>query len=213
MIKKETCKLYRNFYEIIHPSISRKNISEYKIVFQEEMIPVQIFYPDKEVELNHIMIYIPGSGTYHNYYENLAVQTKQVVILLDSSSKNKKDDYEKVIHYIINEALKFKIDLKEITMISDFQGTDWILELGKNSKNKKENQIRKILLSPFEEDLTKYKLTNTLVLSNNEDQKYNDMINYDLIQESIYDFMKDPNSAENDGIYLKITKFINGKEE
>lgn len=213
MIKKETCKLYRSFYDIIHPSISRKNISEYQIVFQEEMIPVQIFYPNKEVELHHIMIYIPGSSTYHDYYENLAIKTKQIVLLLDNSSKNKKEDYEKIIHYIISEALKCKINLQDITMISDFQGADWILGLAKNAKYKKEKQIRKILLSPTIEDLTKYKLTNTFVLSNNDNQKPNDMIKHYLIKESIYDFIKDLNGAENDGVYLKITNFIIGKEE
>ena len=29
----DSCRLYRNLYDIIHPSISRKNISNYKIIF------------------------------------------------------------------------------------------------------------------------------------------------------------------------------------
>lgn len=212
MLKKETCKLYRNFYEIIHPSISRKNISEYRIIFQEEMISVQIFYPNKEIELDHIMIYIPGSSTYPDYYEKLAVKTNQIVILLDDNS-NKKEDYEKIINYIIEESLKCNIDFDNITIISDFHGTDYLLELEGNFYDKKVKKIRKILLSPYKEDLTQYSLTNTLILSNNEAQKYSYMINYDLIKESIYDFIKDNNCAENDGVYLKITNYINGKEE
>lgn len=212
MKNKETCKLYRKFYEIIHPSISRKNISEYKIIFQDDMIPVQVFYPNKEIELNHIIIYILGSSTYDNYYENLAKETKHIVILLNSSSKDKKEDYSKVIDYIIDEALQCKIKVTDITLMSDFYGTDWILDLEEDLNNKKYKSLRKILLSPSKEDLSKYSSKNTFILSNNEEQIANDKMSFNLIKESIYDFMKDSKSTENDGIYLKILNIFNGNE-
>ena len=34
----DSCRLYRNLYDIIHPSISRKNISNYKIIFNDKYI-------------------------------------------------------------------------------------------------------------------------------------------------------------------------------
>ena len=40
-------KLYRTVYEIIHPTISKKNISSYRIVFNDDVLPVRVFYPKK----------------------------------------------------------------------------------------------------------------------------------------------------------------------
>ena len=39
--------LYRNLYDIIHPSISRQNISDYKIKIDNNLVPLQVYYPDK----------------------------------------------------------------------------------------------------------------------------------------------------------------------
>ena len=44
---EDTYKLYRTVYEIIHPTISKKNISNYKIMMQEDLVPLRIFYPKK----------------------------------------------------------------------------------------------------------------------------------------------------------------------
>ena len=41
-------KLYRTLYDIIHPSISRKNITNYNIIINEKLLPLQIYYPKKE---------------------------------------------------------------------------------------------------------------------------------------------------------------------
>ena len=39
----DSYKLYRSVYEIIHPTIPKKNISNYKIMIQEELVPLRIF--------------------------------------------------------------------------------------------------------------------------------------------------------------------------
>ena len=40
-------KLYRNLYEVIHPTISKRNISEYKIILKDDLVPIRVFYPKK----------------------------------------------------------------------------------------------------------------------------------------------------------------------
>lgn len=49
--REDTYKLYRTVYEIIHPTISKKNISNYKIMIQEDLVPLRIFYPKKSLPL------------------------------------------------------------------------------------------------------------------------------------------------------------------
>ena len=58
--QEDTYKLYRTVYEIIHPTISKKNISNYKIILQEDLIPLRVFYPKKISKLEKAIIYIPG---------------------------------------------------------------------------------------------------------------------------------------------------------
>lgn len=211
MAKKENCKLYRNFYEIIHPSISRKNISEYKIVFNEDIIPVQIFYPKKEIELNSIIIYIQGNKAYNNYYENLSLETNQIVILIDRKKDINTDDYFNAISYIINEAIKCNINTNNIFIMSDFEGTNILLDM-KNKLDNKYSDIRKVLLSPLENNLVKFDFKNSLLLSNNEDVEIDNKNNIMIINESIYDFVNDEFSVTNEGLYLKIKNYIERKE-
>lgn len=50
-------KLYRTVKEILHPTISKRNISNYKIIVDEKLIPVRIFYPKKVTNMNKVIIY------------------------------------------------------------------------------------------------------------------------------------------------------------
>ena len=67
---EDTYKLYRTIYEIIHPTISKKNISNYKIILQEDLIPLRIFYPKKISKLEKAVIYIPGKSWIVNGIKN-----------------------------------------------------------------------------------------------------------------------------------------------
>ena len=40
-------RLYSNIGKIIHPTISKNNISSYKVVLSEDVLPVRIFYPER----------------------------------------------------------------------------------------------------------------------------------------------------------------------
>ena len=51
---EEKYKLYRTVYEILHPTISKKNISNYKVVFDEKLLPTLVFYPKRKAgDKNH----------------------------------------------------------------------------------------------------------------------------------------------------------------
>ena len=83
MARVETCKLYRGVYDIIHPSISRKNISEYKIVLDEDIAPIRVFYPKKEISLEKVIIYIPGEDINYDFYDSFAKQSNRMIFMLD----------------------------------------------------------------------------------------------------------------------------------
>ena len=64
--KEERYKLYRRVKDLTHPTISKKNISEYKIVLEEDLFPVRVFYPNKVSNLDEVIIDIPGDGRITN---------------------------------------------------------------------------------------------------------------------------------------------------
>lgn len=205
-MSKKTCKLYRNVADIINPSISRKNISDYKIVFNDELVPVQVYYPGINSSLENISIYIHGREICNDFYEEYAIKTNNIVIVIDYSRDNYEEELEKITNYIIEELVKEKIKYENITLIGDFTGSDIIIEL--NDKINKFNKMNKILISPIDDDLNKYSFTNTLILSNNEDQVSNEKMEYYLLKESLYDFIHDIDIVTNEKIYKYILDFI-----
>ena len=71
----EDVKLYRNMKELLHPSISKKNVSNYIIVIDEDILPVRVFYPKKVSNLNRVIIFIHGNEEitecdYLDFYKN-----------------------------------------------------------------------------------------------------------------------------------------------
>lgn len=96
----EKYKLFRNMYEIIHPTISKKNISNYKIILDEEMFPVRIYYPKKLSDINSVVIYIPGEGNiskcygeYDNILKNMALNCNKLFIAIDYFNEEIKYPY------------------------------------------------------------------------------------------------------------------------
>ena len=88
--KKNTYKLYREVGELLHPVISKRNISNYKIVLQEKLLPVRVFYPKKVSFLKKVIIFIPGivdvTEAFYKYDDicrEMALETDRMVIALD----------------------------------------------------------------------------------------------------------------------------------
>ena len=202
MTNKEPYKLYRNIHEIIHPSISRKNISEYRIIIKDELFPIQIFYPSKEVELKKVLIYIHSKEIDYDYYQDLALKTKRIVLVIDyQDSKEKLID---TINYIIDELNNNNIMDDSIGIMGDFDGASLILEVNSSLVP----SIKKILLSPTIIELEKYDIKDILIISNNE--KQTNYENVCIIRESIYDFVHDTNLATNEKIYYLIINYLEG---
>ena len=202
MTNKEPCKLYRNIHEIIHPSISRKNISEYRIIIKDELFPIQIFYPSKEIELKKVLIYIHSKEIDYDYYQDLALKTKRIVLVIDyQDSKEKLVD---TTNYIIDELNNNIIMNDSIGIMGDFDGASLILEVNSSLVS----SIKKVLLSPTNLELEKYNTKNILIISNNE--KQTNYENVCIIKESIYDFVHDINLATNEKIYYLIINYLEG---
>ena len=207
-MSKKTCKLYRSIEDVLNPSISRKNISEYKIILKDDLVPIQVYYPNINVELNKVSIYIHGREICNDFYEEYALKTNNIVIVIDYTKDNYISELENIINYILGELIKSKIKYEDITLVGDFTGADIILELSSILDKKKYDKIDKILISPIENDLSNYIFSNTLVLSNNEEQISSEKIEYNLIKESLYDFIHDMDIVTNEKIYKYILDFI-----
>lgn len=134
--------LYRNIKSILHPTISKKNISDYKIILSEEVMPIRVFYPKKVSSLDKVMIYIHGegsltscSGEYSNISSRIALDYNQLVISLDY--ENYKGLYlldlynlfYETFKYIYEELLENGISKEDITLIGDSTGASAITSL------------------------------------------------------------------------------------
>ena len=82
----EKYKLYRTVHDLLHPTISKKNISNYKVVLDDKLLPVVVFYPDKMSNSKSIILYVVGDGKvngcfgkYSDICKNLAKNTNSIV--------------------------------------------------------------------------------------------------------------------------------------
>ena len=67
--KGEKYRLYKTVRELFHPTISKKNISDYKIIVNENLLPLRIFYPEKVTNMKNVIIYLPGDVKLTKCYE------------------------------------------------------------------------------------------------------------------------------------------------
>lgn len=130
---EETYKLYRSVYEIIHPTISKRNISNYKIMLDEKLIPLRVFYPKKISKLEKAIIYIPGKSWIVNGTKNYSDTSKKIVQELDSIvialDYDLIDNYNKTVEacyqtlkYLIEGLERVGIEKSKITVIADSTG-------------------------------------------------------------------------------------------
>lgn len=147
-------KLYRTVYEIIHPTISKKNISSYRIVFNDDVLPVRVFYPKKVSNISRVIIYVPGVtevtgclGDYAEICRNIAHETEELVIALDlddidsSSFLDVFDWCYKSFLYLRTELEKLGILDKDITLMGDSIGASTILGMVRKSEVSKSRLV------------------------------------------------------------------------
>lgn len=127
-------KLYRTVNEILHPTISKKNISNYKVVLDETLLPVQVFYPKKVTGMSKVIIAIPGDGNvsgcygkYTDIYKNMSLEIDTLIIAIDYFKDNLKyksnlNKIFKVVNYLYNELINNGILEHNIVFMSDSIG-------------------------------------------------------------------------------------------
>jgi len=146
-------KLYRNVIEIVHPTISKNNISSYRVVFKDNLFPVRVFYPKKISQLDSIIIYIHGDGFITNCFNNyskicteLAQETKNIVIAIDYEENNQLypkllQKLNETVNYLYQELEEQNFTSDKIVLMGDSIGATLCLGISNLNKNKIDRQI------------------------------------------------------------------------
>lgn len=127
-------KLFRTVNEILHPTISKKNISDYKIIIDEDILPVRVFYPSKITNIEKAIIYVHGNGEvtdcigeYSNICKNFAIKTNSLIIALEyeeikDNYKTMVNEIDKSIKYLYDKLIINNILEDNIILMSDSTG-------------------------------------------------------------------------------------------
>ena len=151
-------KLFRSVQEILHPVISKKNISNYKIVLDEDILPVRVFYPQKVSDISRVLIYVHGNGTitdcfekYSSICKDLAMKTKSLLIAIeyDENTESFPNNYYEVyntVDYLYDRLERDNIPAENIILVGDSTGANIIT--GINYINEKVKIEKEILFYP-----------------------------------------------------------------
>lgn len=225
--KEERYKLYRTVREILHPTISKKNISNYKIIVENNLLPVRVFYPQKVTNMQKVIIYLHGDIILTNCKEKyaeisnrIALNSNSLVISIDAEEleniSNKKyiNKMYEITKYLIIELNK--LDITNIALLGDSTGSTTILNF--NEQLKKDNiNIKNILFYPVLSNkyITKKIKTNkelykdSLIIIGNKDEYYEEIKNYTNsfieIPNMTHGFLKD-NNEKISKLYLDAIK-------
>ena len=153
--KEEKYKLYRSIEELFHPSISKKNISDYKIIIGEDLYPIRVFYPKKVSSLDKVIIFIHGEptitnsiGEYSKISDKISKNTNKLVISIDYEEKDIDKLYDILynnVKVIYNELLKHNINKESIIIMGDSTGGSIVLNILKKF-NRLKKEIDNIVL-------------------------------------------------------------------
>ena len=128
-------KLFRTVNEILHPTISKKNISDYKIIMEDDILPVRVFYPKQITNIEKVIIYVHGNGEVTNCMEmysdickNFAVKSNCLVIAIEYDDI--KGDYNEIvleitkcIKYLCSKLTINNVLEENIILMSDSTGS------------------------------------------------------------------------------------------
>lgn len=154
---EEKYKLYRNVKDLLHPTISKKNISNYRIIIKEDLLPLRVFYPKKVTNMQKIMIFVHGeskiTGCDKNYSDisaSFAKEFDHLIISIDYDNYNKplKEVSIKIydtIKYIYKELISIGINNKNIILVGDSTAATIILNMTKKM-NKENIELGKYIL-------------------------------------------------------------------
>lgn len=198
-------RLYRSLYDILNPTISRKNISNYNIVINKDILPIEVYYPKKNIKISNIIIYIPSSNDTNNLYSDLAINTNNLVIVLNYDDN--KDNCYNTIKYIYDNVKDIITD--NITIMTDKEGSDieeYIID--KSYKTNDFKISKSILLEPTI-SLNENIINNSLIVIN-KDSNNKVLNNYNLTEVYLNDFFNGNSTILNERIYNLINNYIGG---
>ena len=154
--KEEKYRLFRTVQEILHPSISKKNISDYEIIVEENILPIRVFYPKRVSYFCSVMIFIHGNGKvthcsqkYANICKDLSTESNSLVMALEyeeephNATKTYQEIY-KTVKYLYERLEKNDVDPRNILLVGDSTGGNIVT--GINYQNNGEIPIQKEIL-------------------------------------------------------------------
>ena len=157
-------RLYRSLYDILNPTISRKNISNYNIVINKDILPIEVYYPKKNIKISNIIIYIPSSNDTNNLYSDLAINTNNLVIVLNYDDN--KDNCYNTIKYIYDNVKDIITD--NITIMTDKEGSDIEEYIIDKSYKTNDFKISKAILLEPTISLNENIINNSLIVINKD---------------------------------------------
>lgn len=198
-------RLYRSLYDILNPTISRKNISNYNIVINKDILPIEVYYPKKNIKISNIIIYIPSSNDANNLYSDLAINTNNLVIVLNYDDN--KDNCYNTIKYIYDNVKDIITD--NITIMTDTEGSDIEEYIIDKSYKTNDFKISKAILLEPTISLNENIINNSLIVINKDSN--NKVLNdYNLTEVYLNDFFNGNSTVLNERIYSLINNYIGG---
>ena len=198
-------RLYRSLYDILNPTISRKNISNYNIVINKDILPIEVYYPKKNIKISNIIIYIPSSNDTNNLYSDLAINTNNLVIVLNYDDN--KDNCYNTIKYIYDNVKDIITD--NITIMTDTEGSDIEEYIIDKSYKTNDFKISKTILLEPTISLNENIINNSLIVIN-KDSNNKVLNNYNLTEVYLNDFFNGNSTILNERIYNLINNYIGG---
>lgn len=198
-------RLYRSLYDILNPTISRKNISNYNIVINKDILPIEVYYPKKNIKISNIIIYIPSSDDTNNLYSDLAINTNNLVIVLNYDDN--KDNCYNTIKYIYDNVKDIITD--NITIMTDKEGSDIEEYIIDKSYKTNDFKISKAILLEPTISLNENIINNSLIVIN-KDSNNKVLNNYNLTEVYLNDFFNGNSTILNERIYNLINNYIGG---
>ena len=154
--KEEKYKLFRSVKEILHPTISKKNISDYKIIIRDDLLAVRIFYPKKVTNLERVIFYFHGEskitnckGKYSDIAGGFSKDFNQLVLSIDVSDLEER--YQLVyrtFYYIYQELLEAGIQKTNVSLMGDSTGGSIVLSMISQMNHDKITASKMILFYP-----------------------------------------------------------------
>lgn len=173
-------KLYKSVRDILHPTISKKNISNYSIVLDDSLIPLRVYYPKKMSNIYKIVIYVQGNLSVNDGKKEYSLVSKEfsfefdtLVIRIPYYNDKSENDVYNTIKYIYQGLIRNNIDEEDILLIGDSKGSTVIMELFDKLKKSDINIHNSILFYPLLDrdnfDIERNNCPNTMIICGNTD--------------------------------------------